>query len=99
LSLSGRRQDGVHLRGRVGLQGGHQVRVRVHREADLGVPERLHDRAAGNPLGQEQRRSGMPEIVKPDRRKHRPIRSAKDAAEDPGDVTRLQRRADGCGED
>jgi hypothetical protein len=33
------------------------VRVGVHRDADLSVPEHLHDDPIGNALGKQQRRA------------------------------------------
>ena len=41
--------------------------VGVQRQTDLRVPERLHDRARIDALREQQRRSGVSEIVKPNR--------------------------------
>ena len=42
--------------------------VGVERQADLRVPERLHDGSRVNALCEQQRRRRVPQIVKPDGR-------------------------------
>lgn len=43
--------------------------VGVQRQGDLRVSERLHDRSRIDTLRKQQRRRGVPQIVKPDRRR------------------------------
>jgi hypothetical protein len=44
---------------------GQDVRVGVHRDTDLAVPEHLHDGPRGNTLSQEDRCAPVPQVVQP----------------------------------
>ncbi len=43
----------------------HDMAVRVHRQADLRVPKRLHDHAGRNMLGEHQRRAAVAQVMEP----------------------------------
>ena len=53
--------DGV---GRLLAKHRQDMRVGVHRDADLRVPEHLHDGPRGNALGKQERRAPMPQIMR-----------------------------------
>jgi hypothetical protein len=38
----------------------------VHRDRELRVPQHVHDHPWRHVLGQEKRRAGMPQVMKPD---------------------------------
>src|SRR5258706_12090069 len=57
------RQDRIELRGGLGLERREYMRIRVERQADLRMPERLHDRPRIDALGQQERGGRVPQIV------------------------------------
>ena len=44
------------------------MRVGVHGQADLGVPEDLHHDSGAHALGEQEAGARMPQVVKPERR-------------------------------
>jgi hypothetical protein len=71
------------------------VAVGVERQRYLRVAEHLHDDAGINALSQQQRRAGVPQIVKPDIGQ---ARRGQQRFELPRHVPRLEWRPNGAGE-
>ena len=47
-------------------RGWHDMRVQVHRDAELRVSEDIHDDAGGNTLSQQEGRARVSKVVHPD---------------------------------
>ena len=58
-------QQEVHPARRFALEARHDVRVGVHRQADLGMVQDLHDDSRPDVPRQEQRRARVPQVVEP----------------------------------
>ena len=54
----------IHLGGDLAAHRRNNVRVRVHRQADLAMPERFHDEPHVDALEEKKRRARVAQIVK-----------------------------------
>jgi hypothetical protein len=91
-SLSGRRRLGrfdptvapnqlaahkrVHLFRGVRTERGHHMRIRIHRDADLAVTQRLHHHSWMHTLFEQERRAGVPQVMDADSGKFAAFRIA-----------------------
>jgi hypothetical protein len=74
--LTSRSEQLVHGVGRLLAKHRKDVRVGVHRDADLRVPEHLHDDLIGNALGKQQRCAPVPQVMQPEPVQASPRRSS-----------------------
>ena len=60
-----RGQDRVHLNGRLPLEFSQHMRVGIQGNADVRVPQGLHDEAGVDTLDQKESRAAMAKVMKP----------------------------------
>lgn len=82
MGASPSREHAIDAVRRVLLQRRQDMGVRVHRDADIGVPEPLLDYLGMHTLDEEQRGRGVPEIVESNRRQAGPLQQGAEAAPD-----------------